>query len=302
VAVSDYVYQRPMVIYFNKNMIRDYKLEDPYELVNSGNWTWDKLAEMSAAVAEDLNGDGKYDEDDQYGFSICLDWQPVTVVHANGMFLTGRDSDGYPLFTPFATEKMKNVIDKFYDLLYAGNKTYIVKRDTSVLSISGYTPLFGQGQILFCYSNTQLLQHLNDITLDFGMIPLPKYDTRQDGYYVLGDTQMMVVPADVYAPEMSSVIAEALSAYSWKRVVPAVYDVLYANQYMRDEQSYEMFNLIRKGIVYDFAWTFGEGGSMTYALVQLMMNQNTNITSYYEKNASAQEKTMKKFIEKVMND
>lgn len=42
-------------VYFNKGMIEDYNLENPYELVDSGKWTIDKLFEMSQGVYSDLD-------------------------------------------------------------------------------------------------------------------------------------------------------------------------------------------------------------------------------------------------------
>lgn len=59
-------------IYFNKQLFEDYKLDDPYELVRSGNWTLDKLIELSEAGSQDLNGDGKYDYDDSLGFVVQI--------------------------------------------------------------------------------------------------------------------------------------------------------------------------------------------------------------------------------------
>ena len=47
-----------LAIFFNKGVLEDLQLEDPYKLVENGDWTIDKLIEMSAAGAEDLNGDG----------------------------------------------------------------------------------------------------------------------------------------------------------------------------------------------------------------------------------------------------
>ena len=299
VASSDYVYQRPGVIYFNKQMIADFALESPYELVKSGDWTWDKLAEMSVVVAADLNGDGIFDKEDRYGYAHWLNWQTVPVVHSNGLFLTEKDADGYPRYTPFISEKMKIVCEKYYDLIYTGNKTYLIPQSETIQSVGTYTPLFENGQVLFLHSNTELLKSLVAVTLEFGMIPLPKYDSNQKSYHTIADTQMMVVPADAKNIEMCGVISEALSVYSYKNVVPAVYDVMYANRYLRDDESYEMFNLIMKGLVYEFSWTFGEGNQMTYGLPNLMVQKSTDIVSFYEKNAPGVENSIVKFIDKV---
>jgi hypothetical protein len=36
----------PMVFYFNKELIEEYDLECPYQLVREGSWTWDKLGQL----------------------------------------------------------------------------------------------------------------------------------------------------------------------------------------------------------------------------------------------------------------
>ncbi len=41
--------------------IEDFHLEMPYDLVNEGAWTLDKMAEMANIVAADLNGNGEVD-------------------------------------------------------------------------------------------------------------------------------------------------------------------------------------------------------------------------------------------------
>lgn len=46
-----------MVLFFNKQLIEDNSLDDPYELVKNGTWTLDKLFAMSEKVANDLDGD-----------------------------------------------------------------------------------------------------------------------------------------------------------------------------------------------------------------------------------------------------
>ncbi len=298
-ASNDYIYQRPMVLFFNKDMISDFNLENPYALVKGGTWTWDKLTEMAKAVSGDLDGNGIYDDKDRYGYSVMLGWQAVTVVQSMGLSLTVRDSQGYPTFEPFTTDKMVSIFEKFYNLLYNGNQTLLPKWESYMGALGGYTPLFESGQVLFLHSNTELLQMFREIEIDFGMIPLPKYDAAQEDYQVICDTQVLIVPSDVTNPEFVGVICEALAVESYKTVVPAVYEVTFANKYLRDEESYDMFNIIRKGIVYEFGWTYGEGNEMIYALERVMLQKSTDIASFYAKNHERFEKQFAKVIDGV---
>lgn len=298
-ASSDYVYQRPMVLYFNKGMINDFNLDNPYGLVKDGVWTWDKLTEMAKAVSGDLDGNGIFNEADRYGYSIMLGWQAVTVVQSMGLSLTVRDENGYPKFDPFTTDKMVSIFEKFYNLLYNGNQTLLPVWEPSMGALGGYTPLFESGQVLFLHSNTELLQLFREIEIDFGMIPLPKYDENQESYQVICDTQALIVPSDIENPEFSGVISEALAFESYKTVVPAVYEVTFANKYLRDEESYDMFNIIRSGIVYEFGWTYGEGNEMIYALERVMLQKSTDIASFYAKNHERYEKQFARVIDGV---
>lgn len=47
---------------FNKEMVRQYGFDDPYELVKDDKWTLETLGTMVRAVGEDANQDGVYDE------------------------------------------------------------------------------------------------------------------------------------------------------------------------------------------------------------------------------------------------
>ncbi|MBQ7918401.1 MAG: extracellular solute-binding protein, partial [Lachnospiraceae bacterium] len=50
---------------FNKQMLEDNNLEDPRELYERGEWTWDKFIEYCQVLTQDTDGDGQID---QYGF------------------------------------------------------------------------------------------------------------------------------------------------------------------------------------------------------------------------------------------
>lgn len=52
------LYKDLYVMFFNKTIIENNSLDDPYELVNSGKWTIDAFVSMGSAASRDLNGDG----------------------------------------------------------------------------------------------------------------------------------------------------------------------------------------------------------------------------------------------------
>ncbi len=80
-------------ILFSKQLITDFGLEDPYELVKSGKWTIDKMIEMGTGVAGDLNGDTKYDKNDRYA-AIIWDDTIMGMVNATGSKCATVQPDG----------------------------------------------------------------------------------------------------------------------------------------------------------------------------------------------------------------
>ncbi|MBE6613040.1 MAG: hypothetical protein E7632_11160, partial [Ruminococcaceae bacterium] len=55
--------------FFNKQLIDEFELENPYQLVYDGKWTLDAMTEMGMAVAQDLNGDSVWGKGDRFGYS-----------------------------------------------------------------------------------------------------------------------------------------------------------------------------------------------------------------------------------------
>ena len=51
---------------FNKRLIDQYQLESPYALVSAGKWTLDTYMEQGMAIANDVDGDGKWTSADMY--------------------------------------------------------------------------------------------------------------------------------------------------------------------------------------------------------------------------------------------
>ncbi|WP_373229824.1 ABC transporter substrate-binding protein [Cohnella sp.] len=51
----------PYGIFYNKTLVQELGLEDPYELQKNGQWTWDKFRELSKKATKDKDGDGKVD-------------------------------------------------------------------------------------------------------------------------------------------------------------------------------------------------------------------------------------------------
>ena len=65
------LYKDLYVMFFNAELVNNYKLQNPYELALDGKWTLDNFIGMTKDTTADLNGDGEIDwENDLIKFSI----------------------------------------------------------------------------------------------------------------------------------------------------------------------------------------------------------------------------------------
>ena len=86
------------VLLFNKSIVSQFDLDNPYDDVRNGTWTMDKMIENCKAVTGDIDGNGVQDEFDRWGFTF---WQDAifSMMLATGATGGKTDEDGVPTYT-----------------------------------------------------------------------------------------------------------------------------------------------------------------------------------------------------------
>ena len=110
------------------------------------------------------------------------------------------------------------------------------------------------------------------------------YDEEQDGYRTTShnSVSMICFPVTVKDPEMSAIIAEALCAESYRNVIPQYYDIALKAKGARDDESGEMIDLIRDGLIFDFGWVHSVPmGSIGTIMQNLIQDNNSGLTSFW---------------------
>ncbi|MBQ8577249.1 MAG: hypothetical protein IJ449_04690 [Clostridia bacterium] len=275
--------------YYNKDIASDYDLPDIYEIVRSGAWTLDKVEELSKNVYRDLNGDGTRDAGDQYGYATSIDSNVVTYFWAFDVPLVDVSS-GEPEIVA-NNERAVNTVTMLRDFLYNSDAAFIADVWTDFIQ------MFVDGNVLFiprCIGETQT--YFREME-NYGLLPFPKYDAEQDGYYTMldGCSPLIAVPKTAQNTEMIGAVMEAMGEYSYKYVVPAYYDVALKVKGTRDEDSIEMLDIVTSGRVVDFAFVYDNWNGYAFALQTLLQKNNTKeFASYYE---SGEKKAIKHFKE-----
>jgi len=288
-------------VLFNKNIIQDYALEDPYKFVESGNWTIDKFYEMSRGVSIDLNGDGKYDVmDDMFGFAT----EPYNIfmmIIGSGCRLAEKDASDLPVMSAgiqrFLTAYEKAVeIDKDISTINASRITGAAASDPFY---GGIIPAFDEGRIMFYMGSMALVPLFRGMEQDFGILPIPKFDESQEEYYT---TMSVFNNGAIYIPitnqelERTGILIEALSAESRYTLLPAYYDLTLKTKMARDDESSAMLDILFGNRIIDVGAAYNFGG-----ILDLVMGGKDDFVSGYERIEARANTAIQKVIDELTN-
>lgn len=282
------------ILMFNKPMITDYTLDDPYTLVRDHKWTLDKMFEMSQNVSEDINGDGVMDINDKYGYLVQKS-ATVNLFFSAGENMSAKDSDDIPYVSIANNERAVNVVTKIMDILTSNSSHVGEDADVKLM--------FEEGRGLFFGEVLNLVETMREADINFGIIPVPKYDEYQENYYHFSDSWCMAligVPKTNSDLSRTSVILEALAAESSDTLVPAFYEINLKGKFFRDTESEEMLELINGTRVISMDEIFGWG--MHAAIRSLFDNLSYDVTSKIESVYESTQTNLDKTVNFILND
>lgn len=262
---------------FNKQLLDQFGLEYPYELVKRNEWTDDKYIEMFSQISIDVNGDSMWGVEDIYGVSDC---SVGSVIGDSGLPRTYalKDPETGRYTVNVYSEKMQQIYNDYKNILSNTNhaisglgwEDWIKGRD-----ISKYDSKFQAGRVIsFCEGHYAFdgtsMSYLSEwvgegMDFQFGVVPNPKYEASQEGYYHYIDpcAPMFSIPkqrsdADF---EKIGVILEYMSYQSMETLLPAYYEQTIKTKCMSDPEGRdeEMLDIIRDSVYYGWTGLYYQG-------------------------------------------
>ena len=275
-AVSDFtfpVHQHWRVL-FNKQMMEEFKREMPYQAVMDGKWTYDMMLDYCKDVYQDVNADGLRGLEDQYGMATNAWFLSAIPVNSGELPIRSTDK-GFEI--NLYSERITNIVEDIVALtknvdfcveLVSGNKQYEV---------------FKQGRALFeMYGSDPAL--LRDIdAFDFGYLPYPKYDENQKDYIVWSAGGLLAIPNTASDISRTGAIVEALSAASTKYIKDAFVEKYIEGKVLRDEESVEIYRMMRDLATYDISYNFDTSGLVKEYVYyrQFIQSESDGAASYW---------------------
>lgn len=290
------------IIMFNKNMVQNFNLDNPYELVDGGTWTLEKMYAMMESASGDLNGDGVYDDTDRYGLITQVNANGIGFFNGAGEYIAQKDENDLPYLSMY-NKRSENVMELV--LKIQADPVFTIRAEDWMHKYTNDTVwngmqlvIFNTDRGLFYYAGMNRVSLLRDMQTDFGILPPPKYEAEQDNYHVMVEawcTSSSAIPITVSDLERTAVIMEGLTAESYYTLRPAYYEVALKTKYARDEESGRMLDLIFSSRCYDIGYVYGWGS--LHILPNTLYNaKSMDFTSQYAKTEKSAQAALDKTV------
>lgn len=262
------------VTFFNRDLITERNLEDPYQLVKDRKWTIDKMFEMCEGIYEDKDGSGTPSLGDLYG-------QYTYTLHLD-MFLTGcgisfldTSGDEVKISETFTSQKAVDLCAKLADFFHSNDKAYLMTENKSVHQ------WFGKGLSLFWNDRCRNASTFKENEIPFGIVPNPMYDENQDNYItVLGNPfSLYAIPTDAKDKNASAAVMECYASESYRVLSPQLYEVTMKYRFTDDSTSAEMFDLVKSTVAFDLGRIYATNFSNPYATFESAVSNKTAWTT-----------------------
>jgi hypothetical protein len=271
----------------NKTEAENMGIEIPYEQVKAGTWYLDDMITMVQDAAYDVNGNGKMDNGDFFGFATG-DQTWYCMQESAGIQIVTKDPALGGLALAVDQDKVMNYLDKI---------RYLIKDSGSFYQEGAFAvETFRKGNTLIAYTQVgDAYDTFRASEISYGFLPAPKLDENQEDYISTCTDVPWAIPitSEPYIDKVGTII-EAMSAYNYKYVIPAYFEVALMKKLADAPEDAEMLDIIKTTRTIGFAYAF----SLPFRnLVADCVQGNSEFSSYYAK----QEKSAIKTLDKIYN-
>lgn len=274
--------------FFNKKIIDDFQLDNPYDLVYADEWNWDKFLAMAKAVTADIDGIPGMGMNDRYGI-VTNSVAYGNFVYGSGFSFIAKDDADFPILD-LGSENLISIVKQTVDIL---NADYTLLINKYQYSGNLQKDVFNNERALFVPELLYAVHSFIESDVDYGLVPMPKYSENQTDYYSYahkGWSSTVSVPDLNNVRDMTGRIIEDMAFESYVYVRPAFMDVVLKGRYSTDENFVKMVDLIYKNVRMDLTTVLAYSGlGLDTLLRNMVINNQTNVASQFEANKNAYE-------------
>ena len=238
------------LMFFNPDIAADHGITNLYDMMDSGEWTFEMMINTSEIASGDRDGDDLLNSRQDLWGIIGAD-DTIFYLFAGADLKFGHiDEDGYLAYDFGNKETILVMEEIFENVMYADwyQNTYANK-------LPGEGDVFAENLALYNFGLLKTADiGMRKVEFDYGVLPIPKYDELQDDYCSLvwvHHDSVLGIPSATFDPEMSAVILEALSYEGYYTVTPVLYDTLLYGRLSKTEDARRAYETVVATRVYD---------------------------------------------------
>ncbi|MGN1345154.1 MAG: hypothetical protein ACI4V1_00090 [Eubacteriales bacterium] len=294
--ISTNVLHMMYCVYYNKQLLEDYQLEDPTDLVFENQWTLDKLVEMTTDAYVDLNGNAKKDVADQFGFTI-VNYHNDAFYTGSDLKLVEKDPEKVLIISPdFYSEKSVGIIEKL--------GPWEVSND--VYQANDYETPFTEGRALFNINRAHYASKaLRDSELTYGIVPVPKYDEAQAEFRtVMGNpVTLYAIALNCEYKDVCCAVLECMASNGYRLTTPAIFENNMKKKYSVDDINAQMYDIVRESVSFELGRFFNKYLSnitdLFFAAVESNSQTWASTSARYQKPLT---KNIEKIVESILEN
>ena len=283
-------------VYYNRQLLEDYQLENPTDLVFENRWTLDALVSMSTGAYLDLNGNTKKDIDDQFGFTIT-DFHNDAFYTGSDLKLVEHDAEKILIVSPdFFGEKSVSVIEKLGPW-ETSNDVYVG---------GDYEIPFTEGRSVFTINRAHYASKaLRDSELSYGIVPVPKYDEAQADYRTVMGNPVTLYSISVSTPykEICAAVLECMASNGYRLTTPAIFENNMKAKYSTDNINAQMYDIVRESVSFELGRFMNKYlSNITDIFFAALVKNDANWGSTAAKYSKPLAKQMDKVVESLLEN
>lgn len=276
--------QSTWACFFNKDIIENNNYDSPYDLVASNEWTIDKLYQMAKDYGMQNTNSSDIDyENGHYGL-VAQTYDGLSSMTSLGERMVEKDTNDLPYFN-MKSASLITKFEKVYNLLTEKNTTIIAEKIANWKDdpYSKANRIFFENRALFQYQKVAFVNDLASQDVNFGIVPMPKYDANQEFYHSTATVYWSLfvgIPLNIATADIdiAAYTLQVMAYYGQQILTPAYYQDTIKSQKTQDPESEDMLDLIFAHRVYDIASVFNFESAL-YVYTNVLTGSSNNFVS-----------------------
>ncbi|HBL85299.1 MAG: hypothetical protein A2Y17_03630 [Clostridiales bacterium GWF2_38_85] len=292
-------------IMFNTDLVSELNIDDPYELLKSGDWTIDNMISMAKTATVMNNEFAPTSYKNRWGLHINVNGATGMYI-GTGERLTSKDNEDYPQIA-LGTSRAATAFSKIYELMHDSSYCIIIENYNDEAKGDGFVNCYraaaeqiAKKNALFRVMSMSDTDRLLEYDCNYGILPMPKLDSNQDKYYSLVSTLAVpgvCIPTTNSDLERTGYILDAMAAKAKELVTYAYYDVKMKNRIANDQNARDSLDIIFDSTVYDLGVVYDWGSIRSF-----INNAATASSNTYTSQLDAAKTSIQAAIDQTVED